>query len=57
MALFEGMGLFEWGVLGLLLGIILMQERVGHALEQVALRKEDLLKEIRDKLATIQHTQ
>ena len=53
MALFEGMGFFEWGVLVLLLGIIWMQDHVGAALEQVALRKEELLVEMKDKLATL----
>ena len=50
MEFFEGMGFFEWGVLVLLFCIILMTERVGAALEKVALRKEELLEGMKEKL-------
>ena len=50
LAFFEGMGFFEWGVLILLLWQIYMIGRVGGALEMVALRKEDLLEGMKEKL-------
>ncbi len=57
MELFEGMGLFEWGVLGLLVLQVYFTLYVFSELEKLAVRKVSLLEEIRDKLATTQHTQ
>ena len=53
MALFEGMGLFEWGVLGLLVLQVYFTLYVFAELEKLAVRKEELLVEMKDKLATL----